>query len=156
MIINWFLATTTEEVGVSWFDFYSIGHVCFGLGVFLFFSFLYTIPKQRGNDPLVPLWLVFVFAIVILIGWEFLENIIFIEMGIKFEGRLDSAQNIATDLILGTIGALLNLYAAKDIIDKNKDLKGYYITGIVAFSIWLLVFIILRYVTFWNSPIFVS
>ena len=48
MLFNWLIATTTEEVGLSWFDFYSIGHITFGIGIFLFFSFFYTIQKYKG------------------------------------------------------------------------------------------------------------
>jgi hypothetical protein len=46
MLSNWLLATEISEVGLSWFDFYSIGHLCFGIGLFLFFSLFYTVPKS--------------------------------------------------------------------------------------------------------------
>ena len=151
MLLNEIIATTLAEVGISWFDFYSLGHITFGVGVFLFFSLLYTIPKANGNDPWVPWWLVFAFTMGILVAWEFLENMVFIEMGIKFEGRMDSPQNITTDLILGTIGALGAWLFAHELVDKDRNVWGYYIFGLISFAIWLLFFFIGRYVTYWYT-----
>lgn len=156
MLLNWIVATDISEVGVSLFDFYSIGHICFGLGTFLFFSLLYTIPMQFDKKPLLPLWAIFLLTMGVLIAWEFLENFLFIEIGIKFEDRLDSPGNITTDLILGAFGALINWIAAYEIEEKHegKGIKWYYLTGIIAFALWLILFVILRYITYWATAIY--
>ncbi|MGV9171416.1 MAG: hypothetical protein ACOC35_02445 [Promethearchaeia archaeon] len=153
-LLNWLVATDIDEVGVSAFDFYSIGHICFGLGVVLFFSLFYLIPKHHNNNPIFPLWLVFVLSMGVLIAWEFIENLLFLELGIKFEKRADSVINITTDLILGTIGAVFNTVAAYEVGKKNRHYKWYYLEGLIAFGIWLIIFVILRYLTYWASAVY--
>jgi len=146
MIFNGWIATEVSEVGISVFDFYSIGHICFGLGVFLFLSFFYVLPKHHGHEAWLPLWAIYLFTFGILILWEILENVVFIAIGIKFENRPDSIPNIISDLSLGAIAALINLFAARIIVDKDK-MWAYYIPGIIAFILWLVIFFILRFFT---------
>jgi hypothetical protein len=144
MLLNEFIAETINEVGVSWLDFYSIGHLCFGIGVFLFFSLFYTIPKNKGHTPIFSLLFVFILTVIILIAWELLENLLFIQIGWKFEGRLDSWQNLTADIIIGVIGALSSWLFCHIIFTKGKNIWAYYIFGIIGFGLWLGVFIILR------------
>jgi uncharacterized membrane protein YeaQ/YmgE (transglycosylase-associated protein family) len=148
MLFNEIFAETISEVGESWFDFYSIGHICFGIGVFLFFSLFYTIPKNKGKTPIFSLLFVFILTFVILIAWELLENLLFVEIGWKFEGRRDSWQNITMDIIIGVIGALSSWLFCHLIFTKGKNIWAYYIFGIIGFGIWIGVFIILRAVYF--------
>ena len=154
MIFNWFVATTVEEVGVSWFDFYSIGHICFGIGVFLFFSLLYTIPKSKGHTPILSLLAVFIATLVILVLWEVVENTFLFWSNLKFENRPDSIQNIFTDIILGAGGALGAWLFAHLIFEKKKNIWAYYIFGLISFGLWIGIFVILRYFTLANSPVF--
>ena len=154
MLFNQFFATTVDEVGISWFDFYSIGHICFGIGVFLFFSLFYTIPKKKGRIPIFSLLFVFILTISIAITWEILENVWFLEMGWKFEGRMDSWPNMITDVLFGAVGGLGAWLFAYLIFEKDKSVFGYYTFGIIGFGVWISVFIILRYLTLQNSPIF--
>ncbi|MFW9998530.1 MAG: hypothetical protein ACFE9Q_01335 [Candidatus Hodarchaeota archaeon] len=153
MLFNKFFATTVDEVGISWFDFYSIGHICFGIGVFLFFSLFYTIPKKKGKIPIFSLLFVFIITIVIAITWEILENVLFLELGWKFEGRMDSWPNIITDILLGAVGGLGTWLFAYLIFEQDRSVFGYYTFGIIGFGVWISVFIILRYFTLQNSPI---
>ena len=146
MILNEIIATTTAEVGVSWLDFYSIGHICFGLGVFLFLSLFYVIPKHRGHTEWVALWFLYILTVGVLVLWEVLENTLFITMGIKFEGRADSIQNLIGDLVMGMIGALINCIAATS-VKKKKSIWPYYLVGLIAFGIWLGIFFIARFFT---------
>ena len=153
MLFNELIATEVFEVGVSWFDFYSIGHICFGIGLFLFFSLFYTIPKKHGSVPVFSLLLVFILTVIIAIVWEIVENIIFFNLGWKFENRLDSWQNITTDILLGAVGGLGTWLFAYITFEKEKNAFAYYTFGIIGFGVWIGVFIILRYLTFQNSPI---
>jgi len=146
MILDNIIATIPEEVGISWFDFYSIGHVCFGLGIFLFLSLFYVIPKHRGHTEWIALWFILILAIGVLVLWEVLEHTLFMNMGIKFEGRADSIPNLTTDLLLGTIGAVINCIFAKIIVKRNR-MWAYYIPGLIAFALWLGVFFIARFLT---------
>ena len=101
MLLNKLIATEISEVGISWFDFYSIGHICFGIGLFLFFSLFYTLPKRKYNTtPIFSLLFVFILTIISSILWEVIENLVFLDLGWKFEDRLDSWQNMTTDVLL--------------------------------------------------------
>ena len=144
MFFNEFIAETIGEVGISWLDIFSIGHFCFEIGVFLFFSLFYTIPKNKGHVPIFSLLLVFILTFIVLIAWELLENLLFIEIGWKFEGRLDSWQNITSDIVIGVLGALISWLFCHLIFTKGKNIWAYYIFGIIGFGLWLGVFIIVR------------
>lgn len=143
MMFNWLFAENLAEVGISWFDFYSIGHICFGIAAFTILSLFYTIPKKKGKTPMVSLLFVFLFSIVLFIGWELLENLLFIQIGWKFEGRLDSWANIMMDILMGIVGALSSWGFCKLLFNKNS-FWVYYLFGICGFSLWLGVFMIMR------------
>ena len=147
MILNEIIATKSSEVGVSWLDFFSIGHICFGIGVFLFFSLCYSIPKSRGDTPILSLLAVFILTFIILIAWEVVENTLFLDLNLKFDNRPDSPQNILTDIVFGTIGALGSLLWAYEAFEKGKKHWPYYVFGLIMFVIWLLVFSIFRLLT---------
>jgi len=153
MFFNEFIATITDEVGISWFDFYSIGHICLGIGLFLFWSLFYTIPKKKGRTPIFSLLFVFILTIVFAIIWEIIENMVFLELGWKFENRPDSWQNMSTDVLLCAVGGLGTWLFAYLIFEKERSAFGYYTFGIIGFGVWIGIFIILRYLTFHNSPI---
>ncbi len=153
MLFNGFIATTVDEVGISWFDFYSIGHICFGIGVFLLFSLFYTIPKKKGRIPIFSLLLVFILTVVCAVIWEIIEHTVLLNLGLKFENRADSLQNMTTDVLLVAIGGLGTWLFAYLTFEKEKSAFAYYTFGIIGFGVWISVFIILRYLTLHNSPI---
>ena len=153
MLLNNWIATNISEVGISAFDFYSIGHICMGIAIFLIFSLFYTIPHSSEGDSrvIIPLWLCFIFTVLCGIGWEYLENVYFIEWGIKFEDRLDSLPNMITDVILVGVGALGMWGLAHLIFENHKNVWLYYICGILGFIFWLTVYGGLRYLTYFVS-----
>jgi len=137
-------AIDSSMVGIAWFDFYSIGHFCFGIAVFLIFSLFYTIPKHKGHTPIFSLLFVFIVTMGILILWEFLEYFVFLGLGWKFEGRPDSWQNITTDLLIGAFGGIVSWIFCHEVFVKDKNIWAYYIFGIIGFSVWLGVWYIVR------------
>jgi hypothetical protein len=60
---------------------------------------------------------------------------------------------MSTDVILCAVGALGTWLFAYITFEKEKSAFAYYTFGIIGFGIWICVFIILRYLTFQNSPI---
>ena len=144
MLFAELFATDPSMVGLAWFDFYSIGHLCFGIAVFLFFSLFYAIPKHKGKTPLFSLLFVFILTLGILILWEALEYFVFIDLGWKFEGRADSWQNMTTDLIIGAFGGIVSWIFCHEVFVKDKNIWAYYIFGIIGFALWLVVFMVLR------------
>ena len=153
MMLNELIATEIGEVGISWFDFYSIGHICFGIGLFLFFSLFYTIPKRNHNTPIFSLIFVEILTITFAVLWEVIENLVFLNLGWKFENRADSWKNMTTDVLFGAIGGLGTWLFAYITFEKEKNSVAYYTFGIIGFGVWIGIFIILRYLTFHNSPI---
>jgi hypothetical protein len=153
MLLNIWFATTTDEVGISVFDFYSIGHICFGIGLFLFWSLFYTIPKKKGRVPIFSLLFVFILTVVFAIIWEIIEHAVFLPLGWKFENRPDSLANMTTDILLCALGGLGTWLFAYLTFEKEKSAFAYYTFGIIGFCVWISVFIVLRYLTFQNSPI---
>jgi len=153
LIFNEWFATEVSEVGISWFDFYSIGHICFGIGLFLFWSLFYTIPKKKGKVPIFSLLFVFMLTIACAIIWEIVEHIVLLNLGLKFENRPDSWQNMSTDVFLCAVGGLGTWLFAYLTFEKEKSSFAYYTFGLIGFGVWISVFIILRYLTFQNSPI---
>ncbi len=147
MLLNEIIATNPGEVGISWFDFYSIGHICFGIGAFLLISLFYTIPKAKGHIPIFSLLLVFILSMITFVVWELIENYVLIWIGLKFEGRSDSLQNMTTDILLGGLGALGAWVFAYMTFEKDKKIWPYYTFGTISFCLWIVVFIILRYLT---------
>ena len=144
------VATTPDEVGIAALDFYTIGHICMGIAIFLVFSLFYTIPMKSKGDSrvLMPLWLIWIITVACGIAWEYFENTIFIELGWKFEGRKDSILNSITDIIFVGVGGLGMWWLAKKLFDKGKYTFLYYFLGILGFALWIGVFIVLRSATF--------
>ena len=69
------------------------------------------------------------------------------DLGWKFEGRADSWENITTDLLIGTFGGILSWIFCHEVFVKDKNIWDYYVFGIIGFSIWIVVFMILRALT---------
>ncbi|MBD3196981.1 MAG: hypothetical protein GF317_18150 [Candidatus Lokiarchaeota archaeon] len=150
MILNWLIADNIDEVGLSWFDFYSIGHICMGIGIFLLFSFLYTIPMTKTEDRSqvhLPLWGIWLLTLLMGIIWEIVENVLFFELGIKFEGRKDSLQNVFTDILLVGVGGLLTWLFAHLVFKYHVKTWPYYVFGLIGLGLWIGLFLILRYTT---------
>ena len=148
-LFDWIIASTSEEVGISAFDFYSFGHICMGIGIFLVISLFYTIPMSNDSTSRVifPLWLIWIFTIVCGIIWEYVENTYFITWGIKFEGRHDSVINMVFDVVLVAIGGLGTWFLAHIVYSKFKKHWIYYTWGILCFMLCLGLFIFGRYLT---------
>jgi len=149
-MFNWFIAVGIEEVGISFFDFYSVGHICMGIGIFLLFSLFYTIPmaKEEGSSQiLLPLWGIWLITVIIGIIWEIIENTLFFDLGIKFEGRLDSPANIISDILCVALGGGGMWIFAHLIFKYQKKTWPYYLLGILGLAAWIIVFLILRATT---------
>ncbi len=111
-----FIGTTPEEESLSWFDFWSIGHLLFGAGAYFiiytiaFYVFYTVFPNLfeyvQSVDPLhqAGLWGL-IGAIVAGILWEPIENIGGVKAGWK--DHRDSWPNLIMDCICVFCGALI-------------------------------------------------
>ena len=139
------VATNISEIGVSFLDFYSFGHIAMGIGLFLFFSTLIYYFLKKVNLK-TSLFCSLILSIIGGIVWEIIENILFFKWGIKFEGRKDSIFNLATDLLFVGGGAYLMLLLRTK-FKTNKEVPRYYIFGILTFLFFILAYFIFEYVT---------
>ncbi|TXT62659.1 MAG: membrane protein of unknown function [Promethearchaeota archaeon] len=150
MLINWLYAEGPADVGLSFLDFYSVGHICMGIGIFLLFSLLYTIPmgKEEGTSQIIlPLWAVWVITVIAGIAWEIIENTLFFDLGLKFELRADSIPNIISDIIFVAIGGAGMWIFAHLLFKYQKKIWPYYVLGLLGLVLWIGIFLILRFFT---------
>lgn len=152
-----FVAKSKKETGRSPIDYFSWAHIGSGIIIFLVLSLINTIPSYFKDQLIyiIPYWVMLILVFILAIGWEILENTLFVNLGIKFEGRRDSIDNAVVDIIFGIIGGA-TIWLFKGIIVnifgvKNNDIPQYviyfYITGIISFFIILICFFIGRAMT---------
>ena len=132
-----------DYVNRSPLDFFSWGHIAFGIALFSLLSLLITIPEYLDQKALIPWWLIIVIVIFLLLLWEFVENVILYSLGWKFGDRQDSLVNFIWDTIFGISGALLTWLMKWVIMDVyNARGRWFYIADALFFGIILLIYFI--------------
>ena len=140
------VAETKEETGRTPWDYFSWGHVAMGIMSFLLLVLINIIPTyvDQALVYIIPYWLMLVLTICVGIGWEIIENTIFVETGLKFENRRDSPINAFWDILFVIIGALY-IWILKGIMINLIGVHlilAFYIVGIVSFIVVLIAFFI--------------
>ena len=132
-----------DYVGRSPWDFYSWGHICLGIALFLIISLLITVPEALGGTGFIPWWSVILIVLFFSLFWEFFENIILWAMKWKFEDRQDSFVNFLWDVIFGLIGGGATWILKWLVMDYLGKLgRWFYIFGAVLFGIILIAYLI--------------
>ena len=144
-----FLGIINDYVGRSPLDFYSWGHIAFGIGAFTIFSLIITIYELIFlTAAVMPWWWIMLFVIAVGIGWEIIENTILWKLGVKFENRRDSFNNALFDIlfvILGGLGTWLLKWIIMDILGYLG--RWFYISALLLFILVLNAYFIGFYVT---------
>jgi hypothetical protein len=145
------VAETKDETGRAPWDYFSWGHVAMGIMSFLLLVLINIIPTyvDQALVYIIPYWLMLVLTICVGIGWEIIENTIFVKWGIKFENRRDSLINAFWDVLFVIIGALY-VWIIKGIMVNLIGVHlilEFYIVGIVSFIVILIAFFIGRAMT---------
>ena len=146
------VASSKADVGRAPIDYFSWGHVDMGVAVFLLFSLINLIPSSiSGNlGTVTPFWLSIVLTIVVAVVWEILENTLFVDWGIKFEGRKDSLVNSLWDILFVILGGLI-MWGIKslmiNVILGTDGIPAFYIVGVILFVAVLIAFFIGRAMT---------
>jgi len=83
MMLNELIATETGEVGLAWFDFYSIGHICLGIGLFLFPVLMWFIIKHKIKLNIIHRFLLItsIFLLINAFTFESVLGSIYIDQG---------------------------------------------------------------------------
>ena len=148
-----FIGLVDDYIGRSAWDFYSWGHMDMGIGGFMIFSLLITIPETfLSMAGLIPWWLVFV--LTILVGgflWEILENTLIYYWGWRERG-IDSLKNAIWDIIFVTVASAVMWLIQWIIMDVlGHRTRWFYIVGAISFGIILICYFIGFYLTNQNT-----
>lgn len=140
------VAETKDQTGRAPWDYFSWGHVAMGIMSFLLLVLINIIPTyvDQALVYLIPYWVMLVLTIGVGIGWEIIENTIFVETGLKFENRRDSFVNATWDVIFVIIGALY-IWILKGIMINLIGVHlilAFYIVGVVSFIVVIIGFLI--------------
>ncbi len=144
-----FIGLLEDYVGRSPLDFYSWGHIAFGIGAFAIFSLIITIYELIYiTAAIMPWWWIMSFVIAVGIGWEIIENTLLWKLGVKYENRRDSFINAFFD-ILFVIGGGLAVWLLKWIIMDVMGQLGrwFYLSTIILFALVLIAYFIGFYIT---------
>lgn len=114
-----FVGLLEDYVGRSPLDFYSWGHIAFGIGAFSLFSLIITIGELLTGPATIPWYSILIFVLIVAVGWEIIENTILWKLGLKYENRKDTFINAFFDIlfvILGGLATWLLKWMIKDVM----------------------------------------
>ena len=130
-----------EPISIAVFDFWSMGHLLFGIAIFIFAFSIYFIIKNR-DVPLddvsihtvkipVPrkMFISWIISVIAAILWEIIENTLGIYSGLKI--ILDSPLNAISDIILWSIGGLIAWYITHLMFVSKRYILVFYVYGIL-------------------------
>lgn len=122
-----------------------------GVATFLLVSLINTIPSlfEGMLIYMIPYWLMLVLSFIVAVVWELMENTLFVDIGIKFEGRRDSFLNATWDVIFVCLGSLI-MWIIKGVMVNMVGvhlIPAYYILGIIGFMIVIIAFLIGKAIT---------
>jgi hypothetical protein len=140
-------ATTVDGIGVALFDCYSIAYLTLGIGIFLFLSLFYTVPKSKGQLPIFTLLFVFILTMLVLIAFKIIEILFFSKSFWIFVKQAEVFRNILNDLILGGAGGFIMWLSFHLIFEKKKKIWTFYIYGSTVLIVSFITFIVLLYLT---------
>lgn len=140
------IATNINEVGISLLDFFSIAHICMGIGMFLFFSFIYYYFFKK-TDFKSSLYCSCLLSLAGAIGWELIENILFLNWGLKFGNVADSIFNLVSDLFFVGTGAFFMMVLRFKFDTYKKKISDYYLIGSLIFLFYISLYFLFRHLT---------
>jgi len=143
----------TPDISIASFDYWSVGHLLWGVALFVFFFTIGFIAKNiTGNSqaPINPpefkkLVIFWVITLVIAGIWEIIENTLIYAVGIKVE--FDSPANIITDITLWGFGGLISWYMTDLMFLSEKYIRAYYIYGFMSLTMGVLIFVFFGLIT---------
>ncbi|MHA1884534.1 MAG: hypothetical protein ACXAAI_11190 [Promethearchaeota archaeon] len=143
-----FVGLLEDYVGRSPWDFYSWGHIAFGVGSFSIFSLIITLWEHYVGPATMPWFWILIFVIIVAVGWEIIENTIIWKLGAKYENRRDSFVNAFFDILFGILGGLTTWFFKWIIMDVMGVLgRWFYVSAIILFVLILIAYFIGFYIT---------
>jgi hypothetical protein len=155
-LIGWPLVGGETILSEAVFDFWSLGHLLAGMGIYMFIFTVYFIVKNVKDEPGEPpgietptakniriSWLITLGASIL---WEILENTVLYALGIK--AKFDSIINASSDIIIWGIGGLGAWYLTHLMFVSKDNVHAYYLFAIINIAAFFVVFIVFGYMTF--------
>ncbi|MHA2280310.1 MAG: hypothetical protein ACXAC5_05625 [Promethearchaeota archaeon] len=144
-----FVGLLEDYVGRSPLDFYSWGHIAFGIGAFSILSLIITVFELIFGVPAtMPWWWILSFVIIVGVAWEIIENTILWRLGVKYENRRDSFINALFDIIFVILGGLATWLLKWIIMDALGQYgRWFYLSAVILFALVLIAYFIGFYVT---------
>ncbi|MFX1375075.1 MAG: hypothetical protein ACFFA0_04630 [Promethearchaeota archaeon] len=147
-----FIGLLEDYVGRSPLDYYSWGHIAFGIGAFSIFSLIITLWEYYIGPAAMPWYFIIIFVIIVGIGWEIIENTILWKLGVKYENRKDSFVNAFFDIIFVIVGGLATWVLQWTIMEVLEERgRWFYLSAIILFVIILIAYFIGFYITNENT-----
>ncbi len=144
-----FIGFIEDYVGRSPIDYYSWGHIAFGIGAFSIFSLIITVFELIfSTSAVMPWWWIMTFAIAVGIGWEIIENTILWKLGVKYENHRDYFANAFFDIlfvILGGATIWLLKWITMDFLGHLG--RWFYVAALILFLIVLIAYFIGFFIT---------
>ena len=147
-----FVGKIDDYLGRSPWDFYSWGHIAFGIASFSLLSLLITITEEFIGPSFIAWWFILLCTFFVGVIWEILENTVILWWGWRPHNRRDSFVNSFWDIIFVTLGGA-STWLLKWIIRDFFLLEGrfFYIAALIYFCVLLIAYFIGFYLTNENT-----
>ncbi|MHA2007334.1 MAG: hypothetical protein ACXABO_09690 [Promethearchaeota archaeon] len=144
-----FVGLLEDYVGRSPLDYYSWGHIAFGIGAFSIFSLIITIYELIFNvEAVMPWWWIMTFVLLVGVGWEIIENTILWKLGVKYENRKDTFANAFFDIIFVILGGSATWLLKWIIMDVLGQMgRWFYVSALILFVLVLIAYFIGFFIT---------
>lgn len=143
-----FVGLLENYVGRSPWDYYSWGHIAFGIGAFSLYSLIITLWELLTGPAPVPWYSILLLTFVTGVIWEIIENTILWRLGLKYENRKDTFINAFFDVFFVFIGALATWLLKWIIMDVLSERgRWFYVSAICLFLLIIIAYFIGFYIT---------
>ncbi|MFX0029727.1 MAG: hypothetical protein ACFE8B_10995 [Candidatus Hermodarchaeota archaeon] len=147
------IALDTPDISIASFDYWSVGHLLWGVAIFVVFFTIGFIIKNLTDNPQAPInppgfkkFVIYWVITLVLAGiWEIVENTLLYAVDIKVE--LDSWANVITDIALWGFGGLISWYMTDLMFLSEKYIRAYYIYGVMCLIMGVLIFVFFGFIT---------
>jgi hypothetical protein len=143
-----FIGLLEDYVGRSPWDYYSWGHIAFGIAAFSLFSLIITLWELLTGPAPVPWFFILLLVLISAIIWEILENTILWRLGLKYEHRKDTFINAFFDIFFALGGGLttwLIKWIIMDVIGERG--RWFYVSALCLFLLTIIAYFIGFYIT---------
>ncbi|MFX1420110.1 MAG: hypothetical protein ACFE9N_14430 [Promethearchaeota archaeon] len=147
-----FIGLLEDYVGRSPWDYYSWGHIAFGIATFAIFSLIINLWELFIGPSTLPWFYILIFVVIVAVIWEIVENTILWRLGLKYENRKDTFINAFFDIFFMLVGGLATWLLKWIIMDVIGELgRWFYISALCLFLLILIAYFIGFYITNENT-----